>query len=543
MSLTKQEQDAILKSFYNRPPLDLGELRDFFGFARMLGDNPTSLYLTHCAERVAAESVENYEFWLDCLKYCAPFDFDSYMLFLESRREPEKQFYLPRRRRLRSLVRSLQDLHEKKILFLGVSMPPRVGKSTTCVFFTTWQMGLFPDRACLMSGHSAPLTEGFYREALDIVMSDQYRWREIFPDAGEVKSSALLTQINVGHYSRYPSLTCRSVEATLTGAVEAERLLYTDDLVKGRDESLNPVLLEKKYQLYLNELLDRKLEGAIELMVGTRWNVADPLGRLATRHVGDPNYRFLVMPALDENGQSNFEYEFGRGFSTEYYQNMRQTLDDNEWMAKFQGRPFVREGLLFPAENLDYFDGTTFPVDMAELKMMVVDVAFGGGDYLAAIYMYRYQERWYLMDVVYNNGLKDVTYPLVVGQTLRHEPHVIHFEANNGGEEYQDYIKKVLKDDHSFVANYTTAYAPTRMKKEARIIQHSPEIMNLVYFRNDRQRSKEYDRFMEDLCSYSIEGKNLHDDAPDVLTIFVQRVVQGNNKIEVSRSRIYDRLR
>ena len=91
-------------------------------------------------------------------------------------------------------------------------------------------------------------------------------------------------------------------------------------------------------------------------MVGTRWNVADPLGRIEKQYKNNPRYKFRKLPALNEKGESNFDYPV-HGFSTKYYHNMRDRLDKNEWMAKFMQTPFVREGLLFPADELRYYNG------------------------------------------------------------------------------------------------------------------------------------------------------------------------------------------
>ena len=60
--------------------------------------------------------------------YMAQDDFDSYCVYLEWNREPQKKFYLPRRKVLYPIVQDLQDLADGKIDFLGVSMPPRTGK-------------------------------------------------------------------------------------------------------------------------------------------------------------------------------------------------------------------------------------------------------------------------------------------------------------------------------------------------------------------------------------------------------------------------------
>ena len=55
-------------------------------------------------------------------------DFDSYCIYLEWNREPQKRFYQPRRKVLHPLVQDLQDLADGKLDFLGISLPPRVGK-------------------------------------------------------------------------------------------------------------------------------------------------------------------------------------------------------------------------------------------------------------------------------------------------------------------------------------------------------------------------------------------------------------------------------
>lgn len=87
--------------------------------------------------------------------------FDDYCFALEWYRAPEKRFYLPRRAVLKQLVDNLQDLFDGKLDFLGVSLPPRVGKSTLCIFFMTFIMGHRPAAASVMSGHSDKLTDGF----------------------------------------------------------------------------------------------------------------------------------------------------------------------------------------------------------------------------------------------------------------------------------------------------------------------------------------------------------------------------------------------
>lgn len=466
------------------------------------------------ANALARKDTRFYELYIRSLLFLAPHYFHEYLLYVEHKRIPEKQFYLPRCHVLRVVVEDLQDLEDGKIDFLGVSMPPRVGKSTTCIFFMSWQMGKYPDLANLMSGHSDPLTKGFYKETLNIISSEEYCWKDVFPGVTFESSSAEDEAINLNAPSRFPTLTCRSIEGTTTGAVEAANLLYTDDLIKDRKESLSPQRLEGKYQDYLNKILDRKLDNAKELMVGTRWNVADPLGKVQEQHKDDPRYRFRVIPALNENDESNFIYKFGKGFSTQYYRNLRETLDNNEWMAKYQGRPFKREGLLFPAEELKFYNGI-LPAIEPDLRLAACDVAWGGGDSLSMPVVYIFNGVGYVHDLVFSQGDKEVTRPLVVGTIKRNHPHMVRFEANNGGHEYCTIVDSILQKDN-FSCNLSWANAPGTQAKMSRIVQYAPDIKRL-YFIDDKNATPEYRKFMSELTELSCEGKNEHDDAPDSL--------------------------
>ena len=301
--------------------------------------------------------------------------FDSYCIYLEWNRAPEKKFYQPRRKVLLTLVRDLEDLFFHRIEFLGVSQPPRTGKSTLCIFFITWLMGNRPDVASVMSGHSDKLTNGFYGEVLSIITDPvTYNWGKIFPDVQLVDKSAKDESVDLNRKKRFPTLTCRSIGGTLTGAVEIGEggVLYSDDLIEDLEESLNVERLDNKYDAYLNQLKDRKKQGALELMVGTRWNVLDPLGRIQNQYADNPKYRFRVIPAVDENGHSNFDYDYGVGFDDAYYADMKASIDDATWWAKYMGKPYVREGLLFPADELRYFNGV-LPDGEPDRKLMVME--------------------------------------------------------------------------------------------------------------------------------------------------------------------------
>lgn len=533
---------ALMEKALRRDLSDAGALQDALDVCRLLEKEEGGFEQAHAynkevrkaAAKYAKElnSARHFDLYWKSLLFDAPHEFDAYCQYIEKNREPEKKFYLPRRDIIKPLVNDLQELFDGKLDFLGISLPPRVGKSTLCIFFMTWIMGNRPDVASVMSGHSDKLTDGFYRELLSIISDPEtYAWQDVFPNVKLVDNSAKNETIDLNKKKRFPTMTCRSVSGTLTGAVEIGTggVLYCDDLIADLEESLNPLRLQAKYDAYLNQLKDRKKLGAVELMVGTRWNVLDPLGRISEQYSGNDRYRFRVIPALNDSGESNFNYKYGLGFDTAYYRDMKDSIDDATWNAKYMGTPYVREGLLFPEDELLTYNGV-LPEGEPEI-VAVCDVAWGGGDSLAMPFAYIYGDEIYIHDVIFNTGDKTVTYPVVIGRCKRHMPHKVRFEANNGGAEYADHVDSELRKDGVRI-NIFSKKAPNNQSKMARIIQSSPDVKKF-YFLADKYRSKEYRAFMREVTTFVQTGKNLHDDAADSLAMLADEIYKGSARVEV----------
>lgn len=538
-------QELVIKAS-QRDLTDAGALTDYFEAVRLLYPIDAASALEHgkkvyaIANKVTADVVNRdpkaalkfFEITKRACLFLAPHSLDHYIIYIEWNRSPEKKFYIPRRNVLKTLVDDLQDLADGKLDFLGISLPPRVGKSTLCIFFMTWIMGKRPYVASVMSGHSDKLTDGFYGELLSIISdSETYLWADVFPTVKLADKSAKNETIDLNKKKRFPTMTCRSIGGTLTGAVEIGTggVLYCDDLVEDLQESLNPKRLEDKYNAYLNQLKDRKKLGALELMVGTRWNVLDPLGRIQNQYSGNERYRFRVIPALNDAGNSNFNYSYGLGFDTAYYQDMKNSIDTCTWEAKYQGGPRVREGLLLPEEELLTYNGVL--PDGDPVKVAVCDVAWGGGDSLSMPFGYQYGDTVYIHDVVFNRGDKTVTRPIVMGKIKQHMPHRVRFEADNGGHEYADVVNEKLRADGVHI-NISSRKATNNQSKMARIIQFLPEVKKF-YFLEKSCRKKEYQDFIDEVTTFTQMGKNLYDDGFDSLAMMADEVYHSVNSVTV----------
>ena len=251
----------------------------------------------------------------------------------------------------------------------------------------------------------------------------------------------------------------------------------------------------------------------------------DPVGKIV-------RYKIINVPALDDNDESNFNYQHALGFDTEYYKQLRAQFERNDdiasWNSQYQGEPIEREGTLFSPKDMRFYNGEIIG-SMVRISMHV-DVAFGGGDYLCAPVLVTTEDDEFISDVVYDNSEKNITQPMVVDCIIRNGVQAVEFESNNGGEGYGEAIAEELKK-RGYRCTVTFKSAPTTKRKEQRIYDSAPEIRQCNYLA-DGYRSKQYQLFMNNIYSFKMFGKNKHDDAPDAMAGLVE-MNHGGSKAKV----------
>lgn len=460
-----------------------------------------------------------------------PYDFHSYLVGLEWRRPAKERFYQPRMSVLRPVVDDLTDMMvNDKYDIIEISMPPRVGKSSLGLFFISWCIGRNPDSPILATGYAEKITKMFYAGVAEIYDDPvTYNYREIFPQIQLVDSSAKDLTLDFrddgGQTARkYKSLTCRPIDGSLTGATEARQLLYCDDLVRDIEEALSRDRLDALDEKLVTNAQSRKKEGCKELHIGTHWSVHDPMSRLAKRHEDNPRCKVIVLPALDpETDESNFDYPYGVGFSTAYYKALRDVYEEKDdlvtWECVYQQNPIEREGLLFPADELTYvIDLPPLDDNRPDDAFAFCDVAFGGNDFLCMPIAYQWgDDPPLIIDVVFLKGDYTITEPLVAGTLIQRKVARVIFEANNGGDFYSQDVLEILKEK-DYKMFLTSKRADSTKSKETRIIQHSPAVKSFTFLHpKSEHASPMYRQFLNQLTTYTVNGKNKNDDAPDAL--------------------------
>lgn len=487
-----------------------------------------------------------FDLYRKTLLFDAPYYFDEYLLYLEIDRKPQDRFYQPRRRIMKRVTNELQNLVDGKLDELFLSMPPRVGKTTLVLMFVTWLLGRDSEKSNLYSAYSDTITKKFYEGVLEILNDPYtYLWHDVFPNSSIVKTDSKDETINLDRKKRYPSLTARSLYGTLNGACDCNGILIADDLLSGIEEALNKDRLISAWGKVENNLITRAKEEAKKLWIGTRWSLIDPIGNRIETITNDKNYkdyRFKVinLAALDENDESQFDYDYGVGYSTTYYRQRRASFERNDdmasWDAQFQQEPIEREGTIFNPESFRYYNGV-LPDSPPDNIFIVVDPAFGGGDFVSAPICFQYGEDIFIHDVVYDNNDKSVTQPLLVNAVIKYNVAAMQIELNKSTETYKEGIVNGLKEKGIRI-NLTSKAAPPTTAKRQRIFNKAPEIRDRMIFREPGTRSKPYELFMQNVMSFKFIGKNKNDDAPDSLAMAMDMVTHPIGMVEVFKRTI-----
>lgn len=463
----------------------------------------------------------------------APYDFDSFLLYVEWNREPSKKFYAPRRKVLKQVVDALQDLADDKLDLLAISMPPGTGKSTLAIFYLTWLAGKYPDAPMLTGSHNNSWVRGAYDECLRIMDANgEYLWHDVFPDVQVSSTNAKDCRIDLGKRKRFETLEFTSIGTGNAGLYRAQTLLYCDDLVSGIEVAMSRERLDKLWEIYNTDLRQRKIGARCkELHIATRWSVSDCIGRLEMEYGDSDRARFIVMPAVDENDESNFDYPYDVGFSTKFYHEQREIMDDVNWRALYMSVPVEREGLLYSADELRrYFE---LPEGEPDAIIAVCDTKDRGADYFCMPVAYQYGPDFYIDGVICDNGNPDVVEPRLAEILVNRQVHLARFESNQAGGRIATSVQEKVKEAGGrckITTKYTTA------QKETKIIVNSPWVKEHCLFKDDSviKRDREYRRFMQFLCGYTMAGKNKFDDVCDAMAMLSEYIQSfALNKVEI----------
>jgi hypothetical protein len=464
---------------------------------------------------------------------------DSYLLYLEKKREPRERFYAPKRKQFAKfgLIEAYQGAIDDIYDIICVSMIPGSGKTTLLKFFNSAVIGWYPNDYNLFYSHSGDITRMYYDGVYQMVTDEQeYCWSDIFPDLKVTSTNAKMQQFNISKYKPFPSLQTASVGSENAGKVRASKFLLIDDMIGKLEEALNKNYLEKLWGAYTVDARQRKTmdsdgKPCKEILNATRWSTLDTIGRVIKMYGNSPRVKVISMPDIDpQTGESNFDYEFG-GFTVSFFMDQAHLMDDVSYKCLYKQEPIEREGLLFPEDKIRRY--LNLPSEKPDLITGQCDTKGKGTDYFVLPCLYQYGDDYYCVDCVCDNTADyEQQYENSANLIVHHEMQECDFERNAGGDRVAMEVNKRV-EEKGHICNITDT--PTETNKEARIYQCSNWILQHVIFKDQSLYSpkEQYGVMMSLLLGYSVSAGKQLDDVPDVFSNFAVRVTKKNKVAEV----------
>jgi predicted phage terminase large subunit-like protein len=404
---------------------------------------------------------------------------------------------------LKEVAQGIEQVIKGEIKRLGISLPPRGGKSYTASLACAWALGREPERSVMRNCCTTTLARKFSYDVRDIVRDK--RFQKVFPGVVLSKDKTAVEGWNL-EQSKQVGYFCGGVGSTIAG-FGCDMVAILDDPIKDVEEAMSELVLEKKWNWYTG-VHRARLEGCGEIHITTRWSRRDITGKLEESGEFD---KMVVIPALDEQEQSYCE----NAITTEELLKMRDLNDPFIWNAEFMQNPVEVTGLLFPRDEMQMFDIDKI-VDDGD-KIAVIDVADTGKDYLACVIGSIIDGICYVIDVVFTQDAVEKTEGQVVSKLIEHDVSSCRVESNSGGRLYGKRIEALLREQN---AKCQVSARPTTTNKKTKMVINAGIVREFIRFRDDDKRSAEYKRYFNQLTTtFKDVDKNKHDDAADATTM------------------------
>ena len=253
-------------------------------------------------------------------------------------------------------------------VFLAVSMPSRMGKTTTLSrYLPLWVLRQHPNWPVMLTSHSPSLATQWGRDLRRLVQKHPDLGVTIAPDAGAVQE----WQTTEGG-----TVISRSIGGSITG--HGAKVLVIDDPHKGLAEAHSEVARNKVWDWWRGEAFTRlDRSGALVIVVMTRWHEDDLIGRLTSReHEGNPDeWEVISFPAIAQTADvigrnpgdpllSPQVPDETREQALTTWERIRVAVGEYVWAAIYLCAPAPSKGQIIDVQWFQYW--TTNPDNVTE---------------------------------------------------------------------------------------------------------------------------------------------------------------------------------
>lgn len=448
-------------------------------------------------------------------------------------------FYLSDRPHLKTICDTLQNLYEGRLLKpdgtpykkLMLNIPPQHGKSRTLVNFSDWVFGKNPNEKIITCSYNDSVASDFSKYTRDGIMQtknndDEIIYSDIFPDTKIKRGTSSFEKwaLEGQHFSYLGAGVGGSV--TSKGAT----ILIVDDPVKSAEDALNENNLDRIWLWYTSTFLSRVSAARgepIEIICMTRWSKNDICGKTLDSSDKE-NWYVLKMEATSKEDPGVMLCE--DLFSFTRYKNLKSKAHKGIFIANYHQEAIEVEGVLFKRSELNRFSLSELTNDGLESTLGYCDVKDEGNDYLSFPFAKIYKGKVFITDVIFSQDTVSVTLPQSAALINRLNADYVRVEKNNQGGGFIRDLRNLVSREKVYSVHHTNS-------KLSRIWNEHRFIMDNCYFLNDSEikDGSDYDKFLNNVCSYMQDGSSKVDDGPDSLA-GLARFIQSMPTKELFRS-------
>jgi len=244
----------------------------------------------------------------------------------------------------RRMATAFERVAKGELKRLAICMPPRHTKSEFASYLLpAWFLGLYPHKQVMQLSHTADLAEQFGRKVRNLVDSDIYH--EIYPGTQLRKDSTAAARWNTDKNGIYQAM---GVGAAVAGK-GADLLIIDDPISEQEGKGLDPKPFDNVYDYYMTGPRQRLQPGGAIIIVMTRWNKRDLVGRLIENSIKNPDgdqWELIEFPAILPSGKPLWP-EF---WKLEDLLKTKVAIDNRFWQAQYQQNPTSEEGAIIKRE-------------------------------------------------------------------------------------------------------------------------------------------------------------------------------------------------
>lgn len=425
---------------------------------------------------------------------------------------------------------------------LIINIAPRYGKTELAVKnFIAHGLALNPAAKFIHLSYSDSLALDNSEEIRDFVQEEEYQ--ALFPhvkikpdakakkkwyttDGGGVYATSAAGQVTgfgAGQVDNEDDELLREIEGLEGGIMELQEphiirkqrfggAIIIDDPIKPEDADGDTVRdrVNNRFDSTIRNRVNSRNTPIIVIM--QRLHPMDLSGYLQA--VEPDKWEVISLPCVKEDGTALWPFKHTL---EELY--ALEAINPVVFGRQYQQDPKPKEGLLFPEDELQFFNPETVDVEaLAEYRFCFIDPADEGGDDLSAPFGYLVGNKIYITDVIYNAHGTDINEPECVEQIVTRRLNAANIEGNSAwilfAKAVRSKVQERYEDCEIRIVKHST-------NKHTRILAQSAFIRNHFVFTADFKKRPQYAKFMANLCGYmkKQEGasKNKHDDAPDSL--------------------------